>query len=78
MTAATSHHLVDELPDDQVASAAEELRGRTARHPDASVVAIAKRLGVSEVATLKRRDFAYVRPRHTEAFTLLPERLASR
>ena len=48
------------------------------RHPDASVVAIAKRLGVSEVATLKRRDFAYVRPRHTEAFTLLPERLASR
>jgi hypothetical protein len=39
---------------------------------DASVVAAAERLGVSEVATIDRRHFSVVRPRHAEAFTLLP------
>lgn len=39
---------------------------------DASVIAIAERLGVSEVATLDHRHFTVVRPRHTRAFTLLP------
>lgn len=39
---------------------------------DASVVAAAERLGVAEVATVDRRHFAVVRPRHVEAFTLLP------
>jgi predicted nucleic acid-binding protein len=39
---------------------------------DASVVAIAERLGVSEVVTLDRRHFSVVRPAHTGAFTLLP------
>jgi uncharacterized protein len=39
---------------------------------DASVVATAERLGVTEVATVDRRHFGVVRPRHTEAFTLLP------
>ena len=39
---------------------------------DASVVAAAERLRVSEVATTDRRHFAVVRPTHTEAFTLLP------
>lgn len=39
---------------------------------DASVVAIAERLGVREIATLDRRDFNVVRPRHVEAFALLP------
>jgi predicted nucleic acid-binding protein len=42
---------------------------------DASVIAIAERLGVTKVATLDRRHFAAVRPRHIEAFTLLPETL---
>jgi uncharacterized protein len=42
---------------------------------DASVVAIAERLGVTKVATLDRRHFGPVRPRHVEAFTLLPETL---
>ena len=37
-----------------------------------SVVAIAERLGVTQVATLDRRDFSVVRPRHTDAFELLP------
>lgn len=40
---------------------------------DASVVACAERLGIRQVATVDRRHFQVVRPRHTEAFTLLPE-----
>lgn len=39
---------------------------------DACVVAVAERLGVSEIATLDRRHFTVVRPRHVQAFTLLP------
>jgi predicted nucleic acid-binding protein len=40
---------------------------------DASVVALAERLKVATIATLNRRDFTVVRPRHIRAFTLLPE-----
>lgn len=40
---------------------------------DAAVIAIAERLNVATVATLNRRDFAVVRPRHVKALTLLPE-----
>lgn len=40
---------------------------------DASVMALAERLGVTEIATLDRRHIAAVRPRHVEAHTLLPE-----
>jgi uncharacterized protein len=39
---------------------------------DASVIAVAERLGVTTVATLNRRDFSVVRPSHCEALTLLP------
>ncbi|MEB3063246.1 type II toxin-antitoxin system VapC family toxin [[Mycobacterium] zoologicum] len=39
---------------------------------DASVVTTAERLGISEIATVDRRHFTAVRPRHIEAFTLLP------
>jgi uncharacterized protein len=39
---------------------------------DASVVALAERLGVTRIATLDRRHFGAVRPEHVEAFTLLP------
>ena len=39
---------------------------------DASVVAGAERLGITEVATLDRRHFSVIRPRHVDAFTLLP------
>ena len=42
---------------------------------DASVIALAERLGTTEIATLDRRHFTAVRPRHVEAFSLLPERL---
>jgi predicted nucleic acid-binding protein len=42
---------------------------------DASVIAVAERLGLTEVATLDRRHFTVVRPRHVGALTLLPEQL---
>lgn len=39
---------------------------------DASVVALAERLGVVRIATLDRRHFAAVRPAHVDAFELVP------
>jgi len=36
------------------------------------VLTVAERLNVSEVATLDRRHFTVVRPRHVKALTLLP------
>lgn len=39
---------------------------------DASVIACAERLAVDSVATLDRRHFGAVRPRHTAGFALLP------
>ncbi len=39
---------------------------------DAAVIAIAERLKLEEVATVDRRHFRVVRPRHIRAFTLLP------
>jgi len=39
---------------------------------DASLVAVAERLGATQVATLDHRHFRVVRPRHVEAFELLP------
>lgn len=39
---------------------------------DASIVAIAERLGELKVATLDGRHFAVVRPRHADALELLP------
>jgi uncharacterized protein len=40
---------------------------------DASVVALCERLGERKVATLDRRDFSVVRPRHCERLHLLPD-----
>jgi uncharacterized protein len=39
---------------------------------DASVIALAERQGAVRIATLNRRHFAVVRPRHAAAFELLP------
>jgi predicted nucleic acid-binding protein len=39
---------------------------------DASVLAIVERLGETRLATLDRRHFALLRPRHVEALELLP------
>jgi len=39
---------------------------------DASLIALAERLGTTRIATLDRRHFAVVRPNHTAAFELIP------
>jgi predicted nucleic acid-binding protein len=39
---------------------------------DASLVALAERLGVTTIASLNRRHFTVVRPRHIDVFELLP------
>jgi hypothetical protein len=35
-------------------------------------VAVAERLRIAGIATIDRRHFSIVRPRHVDAFTLLP------
>jgi uncharacterized protein len=40
---------------------------------DAAVVVTCERLGETKVATLDRRDFSVVQPRHCERLSLLPE-----
>lgn len=39
---------------------------------DASLVAVAERLGVRRILTLDRRHFGPIRPRHCPAFEILP------
>lgn len=39
---------------------------------DASVIAIAERLDIREIATLHRRHFPNIRPRHADYITVLP------
>lgn len=39
---------------------------------DASVIAVAERVNVEEIATTDHRHFGVVRPNHVAAFTLLP------
>ncbi len=39
---------------------------------DATIVAVAERMGIDTILTLDRRDFGMIRPKHTPYFTLLP------
>lgn len=39
---------------------------------DASIVAVAERLGVTQIATFNHRDFRVVRPSHVDAFEIVP------
>ena len=54
-----------------------ELVERYANFPlgavDTAVVAVAERLEVTTIATLDRRHFNAIRPRHAAAFTIVPE-----
>jgi hypothetical protein len=71
---AGAYHLVDLAADDL--SRVEELERQYADlrlgFVDAAVIAICERLGEKKVATLDRRHFGVVRPRHCEALQLLP------
>jgi uncharacterized protein len=65
-----------EAPNSEDFARMAELVGEYADFPlggtDASVIALAERLQTPFVVTLDRRHFATVRPRHCEAFELLP------
>jgi uncharacterized protein len=67
--------IVEQLGEDDLARMAE-LVTTYADMPlgavDASVVALAERIGATTIISLDRRHFSVVRPRHVAAFTLLP------
>ncbi len=42
---------------------------------DAAVIATAERLGITDIATVDRRHFSVVRPKHVGSFNLLPDPL---
>jgi predicted nucleic acid-binding protein len=67
--------LADLTSDDlgRAAELLEQYAGFPLGTTDATVVACAERLEITAIVTLDRRHFAAVRPRHVEAFTLLPE-----
>jgi uncharacterized protein len=56
----------------RMAELARDYRDLRLDPTDASVIAMAERLGVKQVATLDRRDFGVVRPRHVDARQLVP------
>ena len=39
---------------------------------DASIIAVAERFGITQIATMNHRDFRVVRPAHITAFELFP------
>jgi predicted nucleic acid-binding protein len=61
------------VPDvDRAARLVEEYAGLRLGFVDASVIALAERMRIDRVATIDRRHFTVVRPRHVSALTLLP------
>lgn len=64
-----------ELVDADVRRMAQLVRRYADRHlggTDASVIAVCERLSIPTVATVNRRDFANVRPRHVAALAIVP------
>lgn len=57
---------------DRIAELIETYRDLPLGTVDAAVVAAAERLEVTQIATLDHGHFSVVRPRHVEAFELLP------
>lgn len=72
----TGYLKLADVTDDDLTRAAE-LVEQYADFPlgttDASIVAVAERLKITTIATLDRRHFEVVRPRHVDAFTLIPD-----
>ncbi len=71
------YEIADLTPEDhlRMADLIERYQDLRLGTTDASVIALAERLDVSEIATLDRRHFTVVRPVHVQALTLLPERI---
>ena len=57
---------------ERIAELARQYRSFPLGIADASVIAIAERLDLEEVATLDHRHFRAVRPKHCDALTVLP------
>jgi len=57
---------------DRIADLLETYADANIGFVDGAIVAIAERLGATRLFTLDRRDFGIIRPRHVEAFDLLP------
>lgn len=67
--------VVEPIPDsdwDRIAELMQQYLDLPLGLVDASVVATAERHGVETIATLDRRHFGTVRPRHVAGFTLVP------
>jgi uncharacterized protein len=69
-----SHDVQAPHPDDwsRIGELVEQYADFPLGGTDASIVALAERLGTDTVITLDRRHFAAVRPRHCESLQLLP------
>ena len=70
-----SFHVEAPAPDEwsRIAALVEQYRDFPLGGTDASVVALAERLGTDLIVTLDRRHFSAIRPRHASAFRLLPD-----
>ena len=68
-------HVIAPEPEDwsRISALVRQYRDFPLGGTDASVIALAERLGTDLIITLDRRHFAAVRPRHCPAFLLLPE-----
>ena len=56
----------------RVAELTEKYADQSLGGVDSSLIALAERLGLSTVATLDRRHFGIVQPRHVKRLTILP------
>lgn len=72
--AAGDFRLAELLPSDlgRIAALVDRYSDLGLGGTDASVIAIAERMGIDMIATFDRRHFTVVRPNHVDAFTLLP------
>ena len=75
-TAADSpYHLVNLVDADlrRMTELVRQYADRRLGGTDASIVAVCERLGIKTVATLNRRDFDNLRPKHLKALEIVPE-----
>jgi predicted nucleic acid-binding protein len=72
---AGAYHVEDLLPEDydRVRELCDRYADADIGFVDAAVFAVVERLNERKLATLDRRHFASLRPRHVEALLLLPE-----
>jgi len=69
-----TYQLVDLLNEDirRMADLVRQYADREMGGTDASIVAVAERLKINTVATINRKDFDNVRPKHVPALSIVP------